>query len=404
MRRQAGPVTMHIELYRGIAGLQQLQSDWASLLTQAARPRFYHAYGWWLAYLGHLESNPDSMYFFLFRDAHGAVAILPMQLRFGWRYGMPCRELGSPEHPHLPMHDMLYRPNADVDAMFTQLRESLRSEHSLGWDMMRFTMLPSESPLNRLSQEPAATVRSDPPCSYIPCDTSYEQLFESFSKNFRNNLKKARSRLEKTAGANYLVVTDLDELRRYFDDFLRIEASGWKGSTGSGTAIALDPQLMNFYRDLINQFSPQRHVCLNFLRVGDQVIAACFCLLDRDTLYVYKIAYDEAWARLSPGQLLLERVIRDGTDFGRYRCVNLISDAAWHRGWQPRQFALSTICIANSTPVGQLVRAGMSLRKAATPLYRRLAAARQQFGMRKKRAEHEHLRSGQKLFSTIDRT
>lgn len=367
-------MAMHIELYRGIAGLEQLQSDWTNLLAQATRPRFYHAYGWWLAYLRHLESKPGSVCFFLFRDARGPLAILPVKHGIRWWYGLPRREIGFPEHPHMPLNDMLYRADANVAALLSQWRESLRLEHRLGWDMMTFGMMLPESPLSDLAQNSAATMRDDPPCSYIACDMPYEQLFQGLSKNFKTNLKKARNRLGKAAGADYFVAMEPADLERHFEDFLGVEASGWKGAAGSGTAIALHPALKNFYRELIAQFAPQRRVCINFLRAESQIIAACFCLRDDDTLYVLKIAYDETRAKLSPGQLLMERVIRDGADFGKYRYVNLVTDAAWHQDWQPRQFDVGTVRITSSTPIGLLTQLEISARKSVKPLYHRIIA------------------------------
>lgn len=367
---------MHIELYRGIAGLLQLQSNWASLLARARRPRFYHAYGWWLAYLVHLESNPDSVCFFLFRDARGPQAILPVKHYVRWWHGLPRRELGFPEHPHLPMHDMLYGADVNVPELLTQWQDSLRTEHRFGWDVMSFGMMLPESQLNGLVQEPTAAIRIDPPCSYIDCNVTYDQLSQNFSKNFRTNLKKARNRLDKTPGASFVTATEPADLDRYFGDFLRVEASGWKGSAGSGTAIALHPSLKNFYRSLIDQFVPQRRVCIYALQIEDQVIAAGFCLRDDHTLYLLKIAYDEAWAKLSPGQLLMEKIVRDGTDLGKHRNVNLVTDAVWHKDWRARQFEMRTIRLANKTPVGHLFHLAMLARQNMGPLYHRWLALR----------------------------
>ncbi len=370
----AADASMAIEAYRGLGGLASLAEDWSHLAAQLARPRICHGQGWWRAYLETLEPDPDSLHFFLFRDALGPVAILPMQYRVVRWMGLPRRELAFPEHAHLPFHDMLLRPGADLPALLQGLRSSLGRGQMPDWDLMRFGPVLAESPLAGLDEE-QFEIKALSPCAYFVCEPPFERMVKGFSKNFQANLKKAHNRWAKVHGARYFSTVETDEVERGFSEFLRIEAAGWKGLAGSGTAIALDPSLEAFYHRLIMEFAPNRRVRLNCLAIDGQVIAAHFCLIEGDTLYLLKMAYDEQHAHLSPGNVLLDHVLRDGVEQGGFRYLNLVADMEWHSDWLPAHYEVRRIRSFNSTPVGRLSRLKSTGKSRLKPLYHAMRAA-----------------------------
>ena len=89
---QTGEDMIEVEVLRGMAGLEKIRKEWHSLLNQHPRPRFFHFYEWWQAYLKALEPAPDSVHFILFRDRHTPVAIVPLKHRVWRLFGLPVRE------------------------------------------------------------------------------------------------------------------------------------------------------------------------------------------------------------------------------------------------------------------------------------------------------------------------
>jgi hypothetical protein len=365
-----------VELRRGATGFAELSDSWELLARQLPRPRFCHSYGWWCAYINHLEPNPDSIFFFLFRDNQGILAILPVQHRVVRRFGVPVRELGFPNHPHIPLNDLLYRADANVAAIMTRWRHALQKEFRIGWDTITLGGLLEESPLVRHGKPQIIAPNAMPACDYLIRGNSYDEMLERFSANFRGNLRKSRNRLAKEPRVQMISVSDRAELDVYFEHFLRLEAGGWKGDIGQGTAIALHPRLKAFYGALIRELAPRGEVCINAMRIEDQVVAAQFCVRDHDTIYLLKIAYDEAWSRHSPGNMLLEHVIRNAIDTGRYRYINLVTDTSWHRDWRPEHYNVWRAHWFNTTPAGMLERSTEVARRQLKPLYRRLVANR----------------------------
>ena len=338
----------------GTNGLQELASEWAEIERRMGRRRFFHWYGWHRSYLSTLEPDPAVVHFFVLRAGRRPVAIVPLKAERQRRLGIAIRVLTLPPHAHLPLRDVLCTPDAAARDVVESLLRFLRDQH-FRWDMIRFADVTRESPLAALRSEGwwRVIVRPAKTCDFVVCDRPYETITRSFSRNFRSNLTKARNKLAAESGVEFeSVLRPGPDMQRCFAEFLELEASGWKGSAGIGSAIKLHPELLRFYESLIAELSPAGEVVLNCLRLAGAPIAAQFCVRDEDTLYVLKLAYDERHARLAPGNMLLERVIQSGIASGSFRNVNLVGDPPWFKDWEPHEMPVYTIELHNGTATG----------------------------------------------------
>jgi CelD/BcsL family acetyltransferase involved in cellulose biosynthesis len=88
-------------------------------------------------------------------------------------------------------------------------------------------------------------------------------------------------------------------------DFLILEARGWKGR--AGTAALSDADLSAFVERAVAGLAADRKARVHRLRVGEQTVAAAVTLRSGATAWTWKIAYDEEFARASPGvQVMME--------------------------------------------------------------------------------------------------
>jgi hypothetical protein len=90
------------------------------------------------------------------------------------------------------------------------------------------------------------------------------------------------------------------------DDFLRLEADGWKGR--AGTAAHGHAELRTFLQTAVPQLAAEGKARIARLFLDERAIAAIIVLQSGDTAWSWKIAYDESVARASPGMQLLLRV------------------------------------------------------------------------------------------------
>jgi hypothetical protein len=91
--------------------------------------------------------------------------------------------------------------------------------------------------------------------------------------------------------------------------FLDLEKSGWKGRRGS--AFAVDRKNRAFFLESVRGAFRRGRLMMLELRQGERTIAMKCNLLAGAGSFAFKIAYDEEYARFSPGVLLeLENVRR----------------------------------------------------------------------------------------------
>lgn len=117
--------------------------------------------------------------------------------------------------------------------------------------------------------------------------------------------RQLRRRLSETGTLNFAVAATYPEVRAATEDFLVLEAKGWKGARGS--ALVQDPDTSNFVRTMLWSAARHDQVRIASLSLNGRVIAAVIMLMAQDTGYLWKIAYDEEFAKFSPGVLLIEQ-------------------------------------------------------------------------------------------------
>lgn len=141
---------------------------------------------------------------------------------------------------------------------------------------------------------------------------------------------------------------------RWCDDFLGLEASGWKGESGS--ALGMSAEAREFFRSILASAASDGRLMMLGFYLDDHPVAMKCNFLARSGSFAFKIAYDEKFAAFSPGQLLeLENV--------RVMCED--KPAGWmdscadpdhpmiNRIWTERR-TLATLHIATGKRLGHL--------------------------------------------------
>jgi hypothetical protein len=92
---------------------------------------------------------------------------------------------------------------------------------------------------------------------------------------------------------------------RAVDDFFALEAGGWKGR--AGTAARNHEDIRKFLQTAVTDLAGQGKARVARLFLDTRAITAIIVLRSGATAWCWKIAYDERFARFSPGvQLLLD--------------------------------------------------------------------------------------------------
>ena len=129
--------------------------------------------------------------------------------------------------------------------------------------------------------------------------------------------------------AELSIVSDPADLNSELARGFAVEASGWKGE--SGTAILSDERTMTFYREIAHGFAARGELRLSHIVLDGHWAAFDLCLLYRDRLYLLKTGYDERFRKLAPGLVMRLSIIERCFELGIDAHELLGDEAEWKR-------------------------------------------------------------------------
>jgi CelD/BcsL family acetyltransferase involved in cellulose biosynthesis len=324
-----GSSPLETRRWTGLEGLRALEQAWKSLHGEAG---LFARYEWHSACAEHLLGDASAAAYIQVRRAGRTVAILPAILCDERAAGLGrVRALTLGVHSHLALADFPCSSGVRMPELAAAIRAELDA-WSQPWDLLHWPRVLEDSNPARLGRawdRASACVAAAPPCNTVPTGRDFEDVFSGLSKNLRASLRKSKKRLEEHGG-----FTILRAGGDRYQAFLELEASGWKGQDGTGSAIRLNPDVLRFYQDLLDRRSADFAPEVTLLCKGDRPISAQYAIRVADWLHVLKIGYDESEARFSPGQVLMEAVLEHACR-GGVESVSLVTDMPWHKPWRP---------------------------------------------------------------------
>lgn len=115
----------------------------------------------------------------------------------------------------------------------------------------------------------------------------------------RKELRRQYNRLGEAGSLAMVRTRDADGVERWIDDFLALEARGWKGEGGS--ALSSSPQTESLFRSAIASAAQLGRLERLMLTLDNRPIAMLATFLAGRGAFSFKTAYDEDLARFSPG-------------------------------------------------------------------------------------------------------
>jgi CelD/BcsL family acetyltransferase involved in cellulose biosynthesis len=268
----------------------------------------------------------------LTQDPSGSLTgALPLLEERGRILGFPVRQLSAPANVHSCRFDLIAKePESTARALLAHLAAD-RS-----WDVLQLPDVPEGGNAWALFREAERlgfpvvaweSMRSP----YIPLPPSIEELERALSAKFRSNLRRRRRKLEALGGVSVERVEGALEVERKLEEGLLLEQAGWKGQ--SGTAIGQDPRARGFYSELARSAAHGGYLSLFFLRLEGQPVAFQYALSSRERYFLLKPSYLERLGDCSPGQLLVEEVLRDCIGRGMTEFDFLGPNMVWKQDW-----------------------------------------------------------------------
>jgi CelD/BcsL family acetyltransferase involved in cellulose biosynthesis len=232
------------------------------------------------------------------RDGSDWLACLPLESRRGWRRA-PLRGLVTWNH----LYCFLGTPLARADGLDSSMSKLLEGGIRHAGGFFGFDLLATDGPVNA-ALEHAATALG---LKAVELDR-FERAtlarredgdYLALSAKHRRNFERLRRHLERDLGGE-LLLHDRSEGSAPRDEFLRLEASGWKGKGGTGTAFAPIGHGELFLR-ICERMAGRGMLQLVSAEIDGRAVAMLCNLVSGDTSFTFKIGAQDDLAKYSPG-------------------------------------------------------------------------------------------------------
>jgi CelD/BcsL family acetyltransferase involved in cellulose biosynthesis len=203
----------------------------------------------------------------------------------------------------------------------------------------------------------------------LPPDAYWEASVRSKK---RKELRRQWARLAETGVLSTDHLPGDADPSPWIAEFLTLEASGWKGSSGS--ALASNADTLAYFTGAMREGHAEGQVLMTALRIDGRAIAMLITLVSGGAGFSFKTAFDESYARFSPGVLLHRESL--GL-LSSYSLSHIDSCAAEDHPmidslWRERR---SVVAVSLPLP-GAINRAAWSGAQAATRLWHGVKALR----------------------------
>jgi len=278
---------------------------WDALAAHASEPNPFYE-GWFLRtsfrHLGEAGTRLLTVW-----RGEKLLGLLPVAPRQGYAR-MPLRLLANWAHHHLFLGTPLVR-RGDERAFWQAALSALDAPSDT--DLIHFSNLVEDGPVLRAlldvaaaESRPAEVVHRETRALYTPAGDGATYYENTVRKKKRKELGRLQKRFAEFGVVQFRTLGPDEDVVPWAEAFLRLEKSGWKGREGS--ALGCRPKTRAFFADMLA--AAHRRGLLDFVRLDlDGRPAAMLCTLVAGAGgegFSYKIAYDEALARFSPGVLL----------------------------------------------------------------------------------------------------
>ena len=278
---------------------------WDALTARAAEPNPFHESWYLLAALRALD--PGGAVTLLRFEADGELAgLLPLHTPTRY-YRWPIPQLASWVHPNCFLGAPLVARGLERE--FWRALLDWADNNAARGLFLHLAQLPLTGPVYEALQAVlreqsrfAALVHREER-AMLASDLSPEDYFAaSISAKKRKELRRQSARLAELGEVCFVRSNDEAGLARWTQDFLALEHSGWKGTNGS--ALASHQTTTQMFKEALFGAASQGRLERLTLTLDDQPIAMLANFLTAPGAFSYKTAFDERYARYSPGVLV----------------------------------------------------------------------------------------------------
>lgn len=282
--------------------LREILADCVQLQRNAVEPNIFYE-SWML--LPVLETfGVEHLFVVLVRSAATGLltGFFPLSLQARFR-GLPIRSLRSLWHEHCFLFTPLVAQQ-HLDGTIRAFLDWLGSRHAPA-HLVEFDLMPADGPVATCLRAEAGRrggYQMFEATQHRALLSQRDSASPGLSHKHLKELRRLERRLAEAGKLTYRVLQEAEPIEPWIENFLQLEASGWKGICG--TALSAENGRKAFFEKAVSEGHKELRVQMLALELNGKPLAIKCNLLSSQGAFAFKIAYDEQYAHFSPGLLL----------------------------------------------------------------------------------------------------
>jgi CelD/BcsL family acetyltransferase involved in cellulose biosynthesis len=292
--------------WRELAELRPIADEWRELAARALEPNVFYEPAFAFAAAEVFGRGVGAVLVWSGSSPRRLLGLFPGRIE-ARRYGFNVPVLVGWTHPYGPFGTPLVDREAAEPVVAAWLAHVAGNPALPG--LLLLPLVQEDGPfaallgaILRRSQMPSADFNHHCRAMLAPAGDRAAYVEQALGARKLKELRRIGRRLAELGAVLFTAATELEAVSVSVEDFFAIEASGWKGK--AGTAAAHHDDIRRFMKTALNDLAAEGKATINRILVDGRPIAASIKLRSADSAWFWKIAYDEDFARYSPGVLL----------------------------------------------------------------------------------------------------
>ena len=315
-----------LSIYRG---LDELPASYQMLLEDAQTHGFSLGLPWYRNFVQTVHETDDELHIYGLSDAQGqAQAVLPMWSHGKGRGVFGPRHLEALQNYYAPLYAPALRAGAEFESMIAWA-QALKSGKT--WDVIDLKPLARDETLftHTLDALKQAGFAVQPYFCFgnwylQVAGRSFDTYYANLPSQLKNTVKRKTKQFEAQAGNRIDLVTSAEGLEAAITAYQTVYTASWK----------IPEPHPDFMPGLMRTCAAQGWLRMGVAYVDGKPAAAQLWIVCAGVASIFKLAYDEQYAKLSVGSLLTTRLMRHALDVDKVHTVDyLCGDDAYKRDW-----------------------------------------------------------------------
>lgn len=326
-----------VTISRSSAELAALRPEWEELERLSDPASVFQSFAQISIWSRHFLAGPQvhgRLHVAMVREAGRPVLILPLVVSRGG----PMKLARIAGDPIAQYSEILLDPARADRAAF---EAALASVKAAGVDAIILRRVRAESRLLSFAAGKLrpGTGQDAAPFADISAFADYDAYLRSLSKNMRKGLRNRKHHLDAKGEAQFEVLAGGPEARRVLADAMGLKRQ-WLIQRGALSAAFLDPNTKECLLDLAEDGEGAGSIVTRLV-VNGELAAIRFGFEHQGTYFAYISAYDQKFAELSPGKMVMEFYMSQAHQRGLRR-IDMLPPADRHKSdWCPGEMQVA---------------------------------------------------------------